>query len=145
LKVRSRNRSPPPRNCSSRGLIRDLGISHATASQIEEARRIADVVYVQNHYNLYHRADDALIDHLDERRIAYVPHLPLGRFSPLQSTMLSQIGAELDATPMQVAPAWLLQLSPNILLIPPHLLNCKCVGARQRELNVRGGRQLARI
>jgi aryl-alcohol dehydrogenase-like predicted oxidoreductase len=100
------------------GLIRDLGISHATASQIEEARRIADVVCVQNHYNLSHRADDALIDHLAERGIAYVPYFPLGGFSPLQSTMLSQVAAELDATPMQVALAWLLQRSPNILLIP---------------------------
>jgi aryl-alcohol dehydrogenase-like predicted oxidoreductase len=100
------------------GLIDHLGISHATASQIEEACRIAEVVCVQNHYNLAHRTDEALIDHLAAGGIAYVPYFPLGGFSPIQSSVLSQVAAELDATAMQVALAWLLQQSPNILLIP---------------------------
>jgi pyridoxine 4-dehydrogenase len=100
------------------GLIRHLGISHATAAQVDEARRIADVACVQNHYNLSHRTDDVLIDHLAARGMAYVPYIPLGGLSPLRSSMLSQVAAELVATPMQVALAWLLQRSPNILLIP---------------------------
>lgn len=100
------------------GLIRHLGISHATAAQVDEARRIGDVVCVQNLYNLPHRTDDALIDHLAAEGVAYVPYCPLGGTSPLQSSMLSQVAAELGATPMQVALAWLLQRSPNILLIP---------------------------
>jgi aryl-alcohol dehydrogenase-like predicted oxidoreductase len=100
------------------GLIDHLGISHATASQIEQACRIAEVVCVQNHYNLAHRTDEALIDHLAAGGIAYVPYFPLGGFSPIQSSVLSQVAAELDATAMQVALAWLLQQSPNILLIP---------------------------
>jgi pyridoxine 4-dehydrogenase len=101
------------------GLIRHLGISHATASQVREARRIADVVCVQNHYNLSHRADDALIGQLSAEGVAYVPYLPLGGgFSHLKSSMLSQVAAEVGATPMQVALAWLLQRLPNILLIP---------------------------
>jgi pyridoxine 4-dehydrogenase len=108
------------------GLIRHLGVSHATASQIEEARRIADVVCVQNHYNLAHRSDDALIDHLAAAGIAYVPYLPLGGFSSLQPSILSQVATEVGAMSMQVALAWLLQRSPNILPIPgtsslPHL------------------------
>jgi pyridoxine 4-dehydrogenase len=100
------------------GLIRHLGISHATAAQVDEARSIADVVCVQNLYNLSHRTDDALIDHLAAEGVAYVPYFPLGGTSPLQSSMLSQVAAELGATPMQVALAWLLRRSPNILPIP---------------------------
>ena len=100
------------------GFIRHLGISHATAAQVAEARRIAPVVCVQNYYNLAYRADDALIDHLAVEGIAYVPYLPLGNFSPLQSSVLSQVAAGLDATPKQVALAWLLHRSPNVLLIP---------------------------
>ncbi|MBN6103552.1 aldo/keto reductase family oxidoreductase [Xanthomonas sp. CFBP 8703] len=101
-----------------RGLIRHLGISNATATQVQEARGIAKVVCVQNHYNLAHRADDVLIDALGRDGIAYVPFFPLGGFSPLQSDALSSIAQELGATPMQVALAWLLARAPNILLIP---------------------------
>jgi len=100
------------------GLIRHLGISNATATQIEEARGIAPVVCVQNLYNLAHRDDDALIDDLAASNIAYVPFFPLGGFTPLQSDSLSEVATRLGATPMQVALAWLLQRSPNILLIP---------------------------
>ncbi|HEY1415872.1 MAG TPA: aldo/keto reductase family oxidoreductase [Caulobacteraceae bacterium] len=100
------------------GLIRHLGLSNVTAAQIEEARRIADVVGVQNHYNLVHRDDDALIDHLASLEIAYVPFFPLGGFSPLQSAILDSVAADLGATPMQLALAWLLRRAPNILLIP---------------------------
>jgi len=101
-----------------RGLIRHLGISNATAAQVQEARGIAKVVCVQNHYNLAHRGDDALIDALGRDGIAYVPFFPLGGFSPLQSDSLSSIAHELGVTPMQVALAWLLARAPNILLIP---------------------------
>ncbi|QNH23405.1 oxidoreductase [Xanthomonas sp. GW] len=101
-----------------RGLIRHLGISNATAAQVQQARGIAKVVCVQNHYNLAHRADDALIDALGRDGIAYVPFFPLGGFSPLQSDSLSSIAQELGVTPMQVALAWLLARAPNILLIP---------------------------
>jgi pyridoxine 4-dehydrogenase len=100
------------------GLIRHLGISNVTAAQIEEARGIATIVCVQNHYNLVHRADDALIDDLASKGIAYVPFFPLGGFTPLQSVSLSDVAARLGATPMQVALAWLLRRAPNILLIP---------------------------
>ncbi|MDH7974358.1 aldo/keto reductase family oxidoreductase [Sphingomonas sp. AR_OL41] len=100
------------------GLIRHLGVSNVTARQIDEARRIAEVVCVQNHYNLVHRADDALIDDLAGHGIAYVPFFPLGGFAPLQSAALSDVASRLGATPMQVALAWLLQRAPNILLIP---------------------------
>jgi pyridoxine 4-dehydrogenase len=100
------------------GLIRHLGISHATAGQVAEARGIAEVVCVQNRYNLSHRADDALINHLAAEGVAYVPYHPLGGVSALQSSMLSEVAAGRGATPMQVALAWLLQRSPNILLIP---------------------------
>ena len=100
------------------GLIRHLGLSNVTSAQVEEGRRIAKVVCVQNHYNLAHREDDALIDELTAEGIAYVPFFPLGGFTPLQSTTLSDVAARLDATPMQVALAWLLHRSPNILLIP---------------------------
>ncbi len=100
------------------GLIRHLGVSNVTARQIEEARGIAEVVCVQNHYNLVHRADDALIDDLAGKGIAYVPFFPLGGFAPLQSAALSEVAGRLGATPMQVALAWLLQRALNILLIP---------------------------
>jgi pyridoxine 4-dehydrogenase len=100
------------------GLVRHIGLSNATRAQIAQAHRIAPIVCVQNHYNLVHRTDDALIDELARDRIAYVPFFPIGGFSPLQSTTLSDVAVRLDATPMQVALAWLLQRSPNILLIP---------------------------
>jgi len=100
------------------GLIRHLGISNATANQVREARDIAPVVCVQNLYNVAHREDDALIDTLAEQGIAYVPFFPLGGFSPLQSTTLSEVAASIGATVMQTALAWLLRRSPNILLIP---------------------------
>jgi pyridoxine 4-dehydrogenase len=101
-----------------RGLVRHIGLSNVTPAQIAEARRIAPIVCVQNHYNLVHRTDDALIADLARDGIAYVPFFPLGGFSPLQSAGLSDVAARLDATPMQVALAWLLQRSPNILVIP---------------------------
>lgn len=100
------------------GLIRHIGLSNATAAQIAEGRRIAEIVCVQNQYNLAHRDDDGLIDALAVDGIAYVPFFPLGGFTPLQSTALDTVARELGATPMQVALAWLLQRSPNILLIP---------------------------
>jgi aryl-alcohol dehydrogenase-like predicted oxidoreductase len=100
------------------GLIRHLGVSNATAEQVAEAQAIAPIVCVQNMYNLAHRHDDELIDTLAGQGIAYVPFFPLGGFSPLQSSALSSVAARLDATPMSVALAWLLQRSPNILLIP---------------------------
>jgi aryl-alcohol dehydrogenase-like predicted oxidoreductase len=100
------------------GLIRHIGLSNVTSKQVAEARRIADVVCVQNHYNLAHRDDEALIDELATAGIAYVPFFPLGGFTPLQSSTLSDVAARLGATPMQIALAWLLQRSPNILLIP---------------------------
>ena len=100
------------------GLIRHLGISHATAAQVEQARRIAHVVCVQNLYNLSSRADDALIEHLAAQGVAYVPYWPLGGISPLQSSVLTRVAAELGAAPTQVALAWLVHRSSNILLIP---------------------------
>ena len=101
-----------------KGLIRHIGISNVTAAQVAEAQAITDIVCVQNNYNLAHRHDDALIDDLARRGIAYVPFFPLGGFTPLQSTTLSSVAAQLEATSMQVALAWLLHRSPNILLIP---------------------------
>jgi pyridoxine 4-dehydrogenase len=101
-----------------KGLVRHLGLSNVTAAQVAEARRIAPIVCVQNHYNLAHRTDDALIADLARAGIAYVPFFPLGGFTPLQSSTLSDVAVSLDATPMQVALAWLLQRSPNILVIP---------------------------
>jgi aryl-alcohol dehydrogenase-like predicted oxidoreductase len=100
------------------GLIRHLGLSTVSAEQIAEAETIAPVVCVQNFYNVAHRDDDALIDALAARGIAYVPYFPLGGFTPLQSGTLSSVAASLSATPMAVALAWLLHRSPNILLIP---------------------------
>jgi len=100
------------------GLIRHIGLSNVTATQIAEGRGIAEIVCVQNQYNLAHRGDDDLIDALASDGIAYVPFFPLGGFSPLQSSTLSAVAARLGFTPMQVALAWLLHRSPNILLIP---------------------------
>jgi pyridoxine 4-dehydrogenase len=100
------------------GLIRHIGLSNVTAKQVAEGRRICEIVCVQNYYNLAHRADDALIDDLAKQGIPYVPFFPLGGFTPLQSSTLSEVAKRLEATPMQVALAWLLQRSPNILLIP---------------------------
>lgn len=101
-----------------KGLIRHIGLSNVTPTQIEEGRKIADIVCVQNQYNVAHREDDDLINALAADGIAYVPFFPLGGFSPLQSETLSSVAADLGATVMQVALAWLLQRSPNILLIP---------------------------
>jgi pyridoxine 4-dehydrogenase len=100
------------------GLVRHIGLSNVTGEQVKEGRAIARIVCVQNHYNLVHREDDALIDELAGAAIAYVPFFPLGGFTPLQSTALSDVAKALGATPMQVALAWLLQRAPNILLIP---------------------------
>jgi pyridoxine 4-dehydrogenase len=100
------------------GLIKHLGVSNVTAEQVAEAQSIAPIVCVQNFYNLAHRADDDLIDFLAAQDIAYVPFFPLGGFSPLQSDTLSAVATRLSVTPMAVALAWLLQRSPNILLIP---------------------------
>jgi pyridoxine 4-dehydrogenase len=105
-------------NLRRKGLIRHIGLSNATASQVAEAQSITEVVCVQNNYNLAHRHDDALIDDLARQRIAYVPFFPLGGFSRLQSSTLSSVASRLGAKPMQVALAWLLHRSPNILLIP---------------------------
>jgi pyridoxine 4-dehydrogenase len=100
------------------GLIKHLGVSTVSAEQIAEAQSIAPVVCVQNYYNIAHRSDDALIESLAAQGIAYVPYFPLGGFSPLQSDALSAVATRLDASPMAVALSWLLQRSPNILLIP---------------------------
>jgi pyridoxine 4-dehydrogenase len=101
-----------------KGLIRYIGLSNVTAAQVAEAQAITEVVCVQNYYNLAQRNDDALIDDLARQGIAYVPFFPLGGFTPLQSSTLSDVSGRLGATPMQVALAWLLHRSPNILLIP---------------------------
>ncbi|MEH2079388.1 MAG: aldo/keto reductase family oxidoreductase [Nostoc sp.] len=100
------------------GLIRHLGLSNVTPKQLAQAQTITEIVCVQNQYNLAHREDDAFIDDLAKQGIAYVPFFPLGGFNPLQSSALDAVAASLGATPMQVALAWLLQRSPNILLIP---------------------------
>jgi pyridoxine 4-dehydrogenase len=100
------------------GLVRHIGLSNVTPNQIAEGRRICEIVCVQNYYNLAHRADDALIDDLGQRGIAYVPFFPLGGFTPLQSSTLTDVAVRLGVTPMQVALAWLLDRAPNILLIP---------------------------
>ncbi|MDN7700218.1 aldo/keto reductase family oxidoreductase [Burkholderia semiarida] len=101
-----------------RGLVRHIGLSNVTPAQVAQGRRICDIVCVQNHYNIAHRGDDALIDTLARDGIAYVPYFPLGGFSPLQSSTLSGVAARIGATPMQVALAWLLRRAPNLLLIP---------------------------
>lgn len=100
------------------GLIRNIGLSNVTAKQIEDGKKITDIVCVQNQYNLAHRGDDGLIEKLKAEGIAYVPFFPLGGFSPLQSSVLSDVANRLGATPLQVALAWLLKRAPNILLIP---------------------------
>jgi pyridoxine 4-dehydrogenase len=100
------------------GLVRHVGLSNVTAAQVAEAQAITDIVCVQNQYNLVQRGDDALIDTLQAQGIAYVPFFPLGGFTPLQSNTLNDVAARLQATPMQVALAWLLQRAPNVLVIP---------------------------
>ena len=100
------------------GLIKHIGVSNVTPTQVAEARKIANIVCVQNEYNIAHRRDDELIDTLARDGIAYVPYFPLGGFSPLQSSALNEVASSLNATSMQVALAWLLHRSPNILLIP---------------------------
>lgn len=100
------------------GLIRHIGLSNVTAKQVDDGRKITDIVCVQNQYNLASREDDALIDKLAAEGTAYVPFFPLGGFSPLQSSTLSDVAARLNATSLQVALAWLLKRAPNILLIP---------------------------
>jgi aryl-alcohol dehydrogenase-like predicted oxidoreductase len=100
------------------GLVRHVGLSNVTSNQIEEGRRICDIVCVQNMYNVAHRDDDALIDDLARGGVAYVPFFPLGGFTPLQSSALNGVAMRLGATPMQVALAWLIRRAPNILLIP---------------------------
>jgi pyridoxine 4-dehydrogenase len=101
-----------------RGLIRHIGLSNVTARQLAEAQKITEIVCVQNFYNVAQRKDDAVIDALARQGIAYVPFFPLGGFAPLQSSVLDRVAASMKVTPMQVALAWLLQRSPNILLIP---------------------------
>jgi aryl-alcohol dehydrogenase-like predicted oxidoreductase len=101
-----------------RGLVRHIGLSNVTSAQVREARGIAPVVCVQNHYNLVHRDDDALVDELAAAGIAYVPFFPLGGFLPIQSQALAALAGQLGATPLQVALAWLLRRAPNMLLIP---------------------------
>jgi pyridoxine 4-dehydrogenase len=129
------------------GLVRHIGLSNVTPAQVEEGRRICEIVCVQNYYNLAHRADDALIDDLARQSIAYVPFFPLGGFTPLQSETLNSVATRLDTTPMAVALAWLLQRSPNILLIPgtsslAHLrenLSAAALTLSQNELSELGG------
>lgn len=100
------------------GLVGHIGLSNVTATQVRDGQRIAPIACVQNHYNIVHRTDDALIDELAAMEVAYVPFFPLGGFSPIQSEALAGVARSLGATPMQVALAWLLKRSPNILLIP---------------------------
>ncbi|MDE2608186.1 MAG: aldo/keto reductase family oxidoreductase [Burkholderiales bacterium] len=100
------------------GLVRHIGLSNVTAAQVAEAQRITAIACVQNHYNLVHRADDELVDSLARQGIAYVPFFPLGGFTPIQSSVLARLAQSVGATPMQLALAWLLHRSPNILLIP---------------------------
>jgi pyridoxine 4-dehydrogenase len=102
----------------AQGLIRHLGLSNVTPGQLAEAQKITNIVCIQNLYNVAHRTDDAFLDDLTRQGIAYVPFFPLGGFTPLQSATLDVAAASLQSTPMQVAQAWLLQRSPNMLLIP---------------------------
>ena len=104
--------------CQRRGLIKHIGLSHITPTQLAQGRQIVEVACVQNLYNIAHRGDDAMIDGLARDGVPFVPYFPLGGFTPLQSQTLNDVAAGLEATPMQVALAWLLQRSPNILLIP---------------------------
>jgi aryl-alcohol dehydrogenase-like predicted oxidoreductase len=101
-----------------KGLIKHIGLSNVTALQVVEGRKICDIVCVQNHYNLVHRTEDAFVDDLAKSGTAYVPFFPLGGFKPIQSDALAEVAADIGTTSMQVALAWLLQRSPNILLIP---------------------------
>jgi pyridoxine 4-dehydrogenase len=101
-----------------KGLVKHIGVSNVTPTQIAEARKLVPIVCVQNHYNLAHRGDDAVIDQLGQDGIAYVPYFPLGGFTPLQSDTLTNVAKELGITPMQTALAWLLQRAPNLLAIP---------------------------
>jgi len=105
-------------NLQRQGLVRHIGLSNVTLEQVAEGRRVCDIVCVQNKYNLSYRIDDALIDALAADRIAYVPFFPLGGFTPLQPSPLSKVAQRFDATPAQIALAWLLHRSPNMLLIP---------------------------
>lgn len=105
------------------GLIRHIGLSTVSPQQLAEAQAITEIVCIQNFYNVAQRTDDGFIDALSAQGIAYVPYFPLGGFSPLQSDGLSEVASRLDATPMQVALAWLLHRSPNILVIPEHVLS----------------------
>jgi pyridoxine 4-dehydrogenase len=100
------------------GLIRHIGLSNVTPRQFREAQKITEIVCIQNFYNVAHRSDDAFIDALAKEGIAYVPFFPLGGFTPIQSSVLDRVAASMQASPMQVALAWLLRCSPNILLIP---------------------------
>ena len=102
----------------AQGLIKHIGLSTVSAEQLAEAQKITEIVCIQNFYNLAQRSDDAFVDDLAAQGIAYVPYFPLGGFSPLQSSELGEVAVELGATPMQVALAWLLHRSPNVLLIP---------------------------
>lgn len=108
----------PLARLKEQGILRHIGVSNVTRRQVEEARSITEIACVQNAYNLANRADDDLIDYLAGEGIAFVPFFPLGGFNPLQSDTLNRVAARLEASPMQVALAWLLQRSPNILLIP---------------------------
>jgi pyridoxine 4-dehydrogenase len=128
------------------GLVRHIGLSNVTSAQVSEAQRIAEIVCVQNQYNLVQREDDALVDELAGKGIAYVPFFPLGGFTPIQSSVMSQVARSIGATPMQVALAWLLHRAPNILLIPgtaslDHLRDnmkaaqCKLTDAVRAELD----------
>jgi pyridoxine 4-dehydrogenase len=101
-----------------KGLVKHIGVSNVTPNQVAEARKLVPIVCVQNHYNLAHRGDDALIDELGNVGIAYVPYFPLGGFTPLQSDTLTKVASDLHITPMQIALAWLLQRAPNLLAIP---------------------------
>ena len=123
-----------------KGLVRHIGLSNVTPTQVEEGQRICQIACVQNHYNLVNRADDSLIDKLAQQNVAFVPFFPLGGFTPLQSSTLSDVAKRLEATPMQVALAWLLQRSPNILLIPgtsslKHLRENQAAGDLQLAAN----------
>ena len=106
------------RDLQDQGLLTHIGISTVTPAQLQAAQDVAPIVTVQNQYNLVHRTDDAMIDSLNEQGISYVPYFPLGGFTPIQSAGLQQVADSLNASPQQVALAWLLQRSPNILLIP---------------------------
>jgi pyridoxine 4-dehydrogenase len=101
-----------------KGLVKHIGVSNVTPTQITEARKLVPIVCVQNHYNLAHRDDDAVIDQLGRDGIAYAPYFPLGGFTPLQSDTLTKVATDLGITPMQTALAWLLQRAPNVLAIP---------------------------